>query len=556
MHHGKSPNPRARAPARSGWAGLITAATGLAVLAACGEPFYCTPGAATWQVTVLDAQGTPVPDLRWTAVIERTHDTIPATLLAAHSDPAHGTYAVFTDAVRDRIDPTGEVVRVEGAAGTEWFSAAFTFAVPQADCYANRVSGPDTVTLAPAAFTLVNADRVWGGGDILVVSPVLRLVDSLPFLVDGDTAWSHAIAGDTAAVTAPINTGAYGVELVRGAVSEFLGTATVRGYGGYAMGPPMSGAPLPWPPHTQQPTYLGNGPNRLQLFDAATQTVLQSFPDSIHSPGSPTTVGNCPTNLTTTYDEQAVVLCREPGILQAWTLGGAPAPFDVSIDADNWDVGAANLAAPGGPWLIGFQHTVTVMPPGYPDYVIEEPAHIKFSPRGDRIVVMGNAQQDGVLVLDTSGLSPAYYVQELAGVTLEAGTGFSADGATLFASVTDQTALRIAAVDAENGATRVFRDDIVRIDQTPALLVDPRGEYVFVAGHRGDRTVLMVLDASSLETLAEVQLSVATCAPIGGWPAVGLVLDQLENRVYAVWSSRFFQQTTPDDSCIEWFDLW
>jgi hypothetical protein len=559
VHHCKAAKPRARAPVHSRWAALITAAMGLAVLAACGEPFYCTPGAATWQVTVLDAQGAPVPDLRWTAVIERTHDTIPATLLAAQSDPTHGAYAILTDAVRDRIDPTGEVVRVEGAAGTEWFSAAFTFAVPQADCYANRVSGPDTVTLAPAAFALVNADRVWGGGDILVVSPVLRMVDSLPFLVDGDTAWSHAIAGDTAALTAPVNTGAYGVEVVRGAAAELLGTAAVRGYGGYAMGPPMSGVPLPWPTAALHPTYLGNGVNRLQLFDAATQTVIRSFPDSIHSPGAPGSIEFCPDRLHTTYDERAVVLCQAPAVLQAWTLVGEPAPFDVALNAENWGVHAANLATPGGPWLVGFHHYVTVVPPGFPEYVIEGASHIKHSPAGDRIVVMGNGQLDGVLVLDTADVSiPAYYIEELAGGGTEAGTGFSADGAILYAASTsglDPT--RIVAVDAADGTTRAFRDDIVRIHDTPALLVDPRGQYVFMAGHRYfDRTVLVVLDAQSLSTMAELELPVTTCASVGGYPAVGLVLDQVENRVFAVWTSRFWQEQPPDDSCIEWFDLW
>jgi hypothetical protein len=535
---------------------LLGAAVCAAVLGACAEPFYCTPGAATWRVTVLDSDGAPVTALQWTAVIERTQDTIQATTLAALSDPASGAYAIFTDDVQGRLDPTGDVVRVEGASGFAWFSAEFVFAVPDAACYANRVAGPDTVTLAPATVAIVNGDRVWGGGDILVSSPVLRLVDSLPFLVDADTVWSHHVDGDTAALTPPITTGTYGVEVVRGADIESIGTVVVRGYGGSAEGPPMSGVPLPWPPNTLNPTFLGNGPNRLQLFDAATQAIVRSFPDSIHSPGSPDTYDNCPTNLSTTYDERAVVLCQEPGFLQAWTLNGEPTPFDVPINADNWDVGAANLAAPGGPWLIGFHHSVTVMPPGYPDYVIEEPAHIKFSPRGNRIVVMGNTQHDGVLVLDTADLSPAYYIEELAGVTLEAGTGFSADGAALFASVTNQVALRIAAVDAEDGATRAYRDDIVRIDQTPALLVDPRGAYVFVAGHREGRTVLLVLDAQSLDTVTELQLPAATCVPPSGWPAVGLVLDQVVNRVYAVWTHDFLQNGPPDHSCIEWFDIW
>jgi hypothetical protein len=558
MHHGKSPNPRARAPARSGWAGLITAATGLAVLAACGEPFYCTPGAATWQVTVLDAQGTPVPDLRWTAVIERTHDTIPATLLAAHSDPAHGTYAVFTDAVRDRIDPTGEVVRVEGAAGTAWFSAAFEFAVPEADCYANRVSGPDTVTLAPAAFALVNADRVWGGGDVLVVSPVLRLVDSLPFLVEGDTAWSHAIAGDTAAVTAPVNTGAYVVEVVRGEAAESIGTVDVHGYGGFAEGPPMSGVLMRWPPNTPNPTFLGNGPNQLQLFDAASRTVVRSFPDSMHNPE--TGFRNCPQGIGPTYNPNAVVLCPEPKTLQAWTLEGAPQPFDVPLhETMISDVRMAALGAPGGGWLVGDHHWVQWVDASGGSGIIwiEEPQVMQISPRGNRIVLLGNGQLDGVVVLDTARFDVAYYIEELAGTGIRVGAGFSSDGQTLFAAVqTSNVGTRIAAVAAEDGEVQAFRDSLPLLGVDPNILVDPRGSYVFLTGHHNFKTVLIVLDAVSLGTVAQIALPNETC--LTDHPSqfrVDLVLDQTADRVYAIWTGWAWQEVPPENSCIEQFDL-
>jgi DNA-binding beta-propeller fold protein YncE len=527
---------------------------GLAVLAACGEPFYCTPGAATWQVTVLDAQGAPVPDLRWTAVIERTHDTIPATLLAAHSDPAHGTYAIFTDAVRDRIDPTGEVVRVEGASGTEWFSAAFTFAVPQADCYANRVSGPDTVTLAPAAFALVNADRAWGGGDILVVSPVLRLVDSLPFLVDGDTAWSHAIAGDTAAVTAPVNTGAYGVEVVRGEVAELLGTTAVRGYAGAAPGPPLSGIIQAWPRGSVDPTFLANGPNQLHLVDAASRTVVRVFDDSIHNPLDGD--DHCTRGPGPTYDPNIFILCPERSTRVAFDIGTDPPVRVEEVCFTDSGYRLAGLIAPGY-WLSVFSNLVYLIkcPGADSDFwsSIRETEIIRISPRGDRTLVLGNEHHDdGAPVIDIAGL--VYWITEFAGTGAEMGAGFSSDGATLYAGMWKAVwgGTRVLKLDATSG-TILAQTTLMGMGYPGDLLVDSDGGWVYVLGVRAGQWTLSVLDAETLATVAVLEPGSGACGP--DWP-VSLVLGSNQDAVFVVRTHGYWQYVPPGNSCIQRFDVW
>jgi hypothetical protein len=537
----------------------MTAAMGFTLLTACGEPFYCTPGAATWQVTVLDAEGAPVPDLRWTAVIERTRDTIPATLLAAHSDPAHGTYAIFIDAVRDRIDATGEVVRVEGASGTEWFSAAFEFAVPQADCYANRVSGPDTVTLAPAAFALVNADRVWGGGDILVVSPVLRLVDSLPFLVDGDTVWSHAIAGDTAAVTAPINTGAYVVEVVRGAMAELLGTAAVRGYAGAAPGPPLSGIIQLWPRGSVDPTFLANGPNQLQLVDAASRMVVRAFPDSIHRPlGDASNNGEqCGWGPGPTYDPDTFILCPEPYSRVAWDIGGAE-PQLVETSCSTASAFRADALIAPGYWLVGDHHQVyRIKCPEHVNWAvalsIEQAEYIRISPRGDRTLVLGNKHQDGgAPVLDAAG-AVAYRIAEFEPGGVAAGADFSPDGTSLYAGIWQQTvdSITVLSMDAASGQIQAHTSLPMRY---PAdLLVDASGGWVYVIAVRAGRWALAVLDAISLATVAVLDPAEDACAP--DWP-VALALGSNQSAVFVVHTDGYWQYPAPGSSCIQRFDVW
>ncbi|MDH3459295.1 MAG: hypothetical protein OER90_20830, partial [Gemmatimonadota bacterium] len=523
---------------------LLGTALCAAVLGACAEPFYCTPGAATWQVTVLDAQGAPVPDLRWTAVIERTHDTIPATLLAAQSDPANGIYAVFTDAVRDRIDPAGEVVRVEGASGTGWFSAAFTFAVPQADCYANRVSGPDTVTLAPAAFALVNADRVWGGGDILVVSPVLRLVDSLPFLVGGDTAWSHAIAGDTAAVTAPINTGAYVVEVVRGDVAELLGTAAARGYGGAAPGPPLSGIIQLWPRGSADPTFLANGPNQLHLVDAASRTVVRVFDDSIHNPLDGD--DHCTRGPGPTYDANIFILCPERSTRVAFDIGTDPPVRVEEVCFTDSGYRLAGLIAPGY-WLSVFSWVVAPLKcPGSdswgPYLNVEETEIIRISPRGDRTLVLGNNHSDGgAPVLDIGGL--VYRIDDFAGSGAEMGAGFSSDGTALYAGMWKAAlgGTLVLKLDATSG-TILAQTTLMGMDYPGDLLVDSQGGWVYVLGVRAGHWTLSVLDAATLATAAVLEPGSDACGP--EWP-VSLVLGSNQEAVFVVRTDGYWQYIPP-----------
>lgn len=536
---------------------VLGSALCVAALGACAEPFYCTPGAAIWQVTVLSPDGTPVTTgLRWTAVIERTQDSANADALAAYSDASSGTYAVFYDAMRVRLDPAGDVVHVEGAAGSNWFAADFVFAVPDQECHANRVSGPDTVTLAPASFGLVDGQQLWGGDYARVVSPVHRLVDSLPFLVDGDTVWSRHVAGDTAGVTVPVNTGEYAVAAVRPDGAESLGTVAVRGYGGFADGPPLTGVVMRWPPDTPNPTFLANGPDRLQLFDAASRSVVTSYPDSIHHPAAGGAWDACPQGIGPTYDPYTVVLCPEPGTLQAWDLEADPVPIDVP--QTGWgSLRMAALAAPGR-WLIGLHHYVVVS--GGLDIWIEEPQVMRISPHGDRVVVVGNGQLDGVVVFDTAGLVPAYYIEELVGRCCLVGAGFTADGGTLYAAVQTHDSMQVAAVAADDGEMLAYTALTALASWQLAMLVDQRGTYVFLIGGRtyyDRRTVFRVLDAGSLDLVAEIELPELTCQTYPpDYSPVGLVQDEAESRVYAVWGRGDWQTAPPDNSCIEWFDVW
>jgi hypothetical protein len=142
----------------------------------------------------------------------------------------------------------------------------------------------------------------------------------------------------------------------------------------------------------------------------------------------------------------------------------------------------------------------------------------------------------------------------MAGGGLRIGAGFSADGETLYAAG-QGTEMQVAAVNADDGTVLASREGphIYEAD----LLVDWQGRYVFVVGIRERRTLLMVLDAQSLETIAEIHAPDEDCDPYqaGGSNQVGLVQDQTQNRVYAVWATQEWQFELPANSCIQRFDL-
>jgi hypothetical protein len=533
---------------------LVGATLCAAALTACTEPFYCTPDAVVWRVTVLDADGAPVTDLHWTAVIASTQDTISHATLAALSAPESGTYAIFTNDRRTPIDPTGEVVRVEGASGLDWFSAEFGFDIPDANCYANRVSGPDTVTLAPAAFTIVNGDRVWGGGDILVISPVFRLVDdSLPFLVVADTVWSRARAGDTAVVRAPVLSGSYPVALLDDDQPVALGDVVVRGYAGAADGPPLSGIIQVWPQGSADPTFFANGPNQLHFVNAASRSVVRAFPDSIHNPLGYR--GNCAPGPGVTYDPDAFILCPEPNIPVAWNIGGEePQLVEAScLSAPGFEV--TGLIAPGY-WLIGRPHDVRRRKcPENVDWAenldSEGTEYIRISPRGDRTLVLGNGHRDGAPVLDAAG-AVAYRIAAFGPSGTAGGAGFSPDGTTLYAAQRQGLdSIVVLSLDATSGTT-LARTALAMRDP-PDLLVDTEGGWVYVLGVRAGHWALAVLDLDSLATVAMLETAGERCAP--DWP-VRLVLGSNQGAVFVVRTSGYWQEVVPENSCIQRFDVW
>jgi hypothetical protein len=194
-------------------------------------------------------------------------------------------------------------------------------------------------------------------------------------------------------------------------------------------------------------------------------------------------------------------------------------------------------------------------------YQAEETDVIEISPRGNRIVVLANVQLGGVLVLDTAQYDVAYRIEELEHGRSSVGAGFSADGETLFAAVqtgvTTGHRMSVAAVDGESGDLRAYRDSLEIFTLGGGTLhVDPRGGYVYIVGQRDRRPALVVLDAATLETVAQIDLPHQTCLP-DDLPRfmVDLVLDQGEDRLYAVWMTHWWQFGTPGNSCIEWFDL-
>jgi hypothetical protein len=534
---------------------LVGAALCAAALAACTEPFYCTSDAATWRVTVVDPDGELVTDLHWTAVIVSAQDTISPTTLAAHSNPAGGTYAIFTDDVQGRIDPTGDVVRVEGASGLAWFSAEFVFDIPDANCYANRVSGPDTVTLAPATFAIVNGDRVWGGGDILVVSPVFRLVgDSLPFLVAADTVWSHPVAGDTVALRAPVLTGSYPVAVLREDHPAALGTVVVRGYGGAADGPPLSGIIQVWPRGSADPTFLANGPNQLHLVNAASRTVVRAFDDSIHNPLDAD--DHCTRGPGPTYDPNIFILCPERSTRVAFDIGSDPPERVEETCFTDSGYRLAGLIAPGH-WLSVFSNLVYLIRcpefDGPPGFHIEETEIIRISPRGDRTLVLGNDHMDGgAPVIDTDGV--VFRIAEFEGSGVEIGAGFSSDGATLYTGMWKAVwgGTLVLKLDATSGAI-LAQTTLMGMGYPGDLLVDSQGGWVYVLGVWAGQWTLSVLDQETLATVAVLEPGEDTCAP--EWP-VSLVLGSNQDAVFVVRTDGYWQFIPPGNSCIERFNVW
>jgi len=219
----------------------------------------------------------------------------------------------------------------------------------------------------------------------------------------------------------------------------------------------------------------------------------------------------------------------------------------------------AALASPGR-WLVGYHHYLEVFDGLDHLYLwIDDPEVIQISSQGNRVVVVGWGQPDGVVVFDTAGLAPAYYIEELAGSSVLVGAGFSGDGRTLYASAQVGDSIKVVAVAAEAGDMLAYTALPELALGGPLLLVDQRGKYVFLLGGStpfDPREVFWVLDAASLDVVAEIELP-ATCQtyPPSNYPA-GLVQDETENRVYAVWAWDYYQARPQDNSCIEWFDVW
>jgi hypothetical protein len=364
--------------------------------------------------------------------------------------------------------------------------------------------------------------------------------------------------GDSAILEAPVSTGTYDIAVLRGTAAESLGAVEVRGYGGAVQGPPLSGIIQPWPPASSDATFLANGHNQLQLVDAVLAAVVRAFPDSIHNPlGDASNRGeHCGWGPGPTYDADTFILCPEAYSRVAWDIGGDdPRLVEVSCSTAP-DPRADGLIAPGY-WLIGRHHLVEQVkcPQGTtwaPGLSIEQTEYIRISPRGDRILVMGNLNRNGgAPVLDAAG-DIAYRIAEFDG-DIQAGAGFSSDGATLYGGMwrSDVDAVRVVSVNATIG--QPLAQATVALTYPADLLVDSDGGWVYVVGVEADRWALAVLDSESLTTVAVLQPADEGCTP--DWP-VGLVLGKTQSAVFTVSTQEYRQYPAPEPSCIQRFDVW
>jgi hypothetical protein len=113
-------------------------------------------------------------------------------------------------------------------------------------------------------------EEVWGGGDIVLVSPAVPTVhEPIRAVIGEDTVSATYRRGDTVVFRAPSLSGTYGVQLLPPIVPAPGSTDAVRVYGftDYAEGPMVSGWLLPMPTNSPVPQVLAYGPDALLLVD-------------------------------------------------------------------------------------------------------------------------------------------------------------------------------------------------------------------------------------------------------------------------------------------------
>jgi hypothetical protein len=132
----------------------------VAVLAALGLPAcqdetggprkdcLCTTVFIGVDVTVIDAKGDAVPDMRLEVTMTRTGEVLDSSRL--FNNPDLGQYGIFNDSFKALVAPayrfTGEELRVKGYRSELAFEETFRVGVTdECWCHVRKISGPDTV---------------------------------------------------------------------------------------------------------------------------------------------------------------------------------------------------------------------------------------------------------------------------------------------------------------------------------------------------------------------------------------------------------------------------
>ena len=122
----------------------------LVLVASCSHqdsPTVCTDLFAYVSVAVRDSTSKLVTGLSITDTVVRTREGFAVSQIGL---PTSGSYVVFSDNYSSKIRTSGDSVRVTGLTGdgAVKFTSMFVFAVPEG-CHVQKVSGPDTVIVAP-----------------------------------------------------------------------------------------------------------------------------------------------------------------------------------------------------------------------------------------------------------------------------------------------------------------------------------------------------------------------------------------------------------------------
>ena len=127
---------------------ILLAIIGMAGLSACDStetnPCICTEVFVTVGFHAVDQSGEAVEDIEVTVTQARTGEV----LLENQGFGSRGYYVVASDAVKDKLLGSGEVLNVTGVKDSLQFEESFVVGVPgDCRCHVQKFAGPDTLYL-------------------------------------------------------------------------------------------------------------------------------------------------------------------------------------------------------------------------------------------------------------------------------------------------------------------------------------------------------------------------------------------------------------------------